>query len=435
MKSFWTWSTTTRPKGNRDGPTYSFKGIDNSTYYIFSGDPSRPYANFSGTGNTLHFGNRYVRRMMLDSLRYWVREMHVDGFRFDLASVFVRNANGSINWEDPPIFGEIRADPELGNVRLIAEPWDAAGVYQLGKKFPGTRWMQWNGRFRDDVRRFWRGDPGLVSSLMYRLYGSDDLFPDDRMYACHPYQSVNYITAHDGLTLYDLVSYNHRRNEANGHGNQDGTAENFSWNCGHEGDEKVPRRVAALRRRQAKNFCCLLFLANGTPMFLAGDEFLQTQGGNNNPYNQDNETTWLDWDRQQKNADVFRFFRLMIAFRRAHHTLCRSRFWREDIRWFGIGPDVDMSRDSHHLAYYLDGRSQQDDDLYVMINAGPSELRFEIQQGQASQWRRVVDTSRKSPDDIREPGQEAALRSQSFPVKPRSMVVLIRSRDRRMPDE
>ena len=227
--------------------------------------------------------------------------------------------------------------PILGNVRLIAEPWDAAGLYQLGTEFPGKRWFQWNGRFRDDVRRFVKGDAGLVPAIMRRLYGSDDLFPDDVMNACHPYQSVNYVNSHDGFTLYDQVSYNHRRNWANGHGNTDGHQENYSWNCGWEGDINVPASVMALRRQQAKNFCCLLMLANGTPMFSAGDEFLHTQLGNNNPYNQDNETTWLDWNRLEENRDIFRFFRLMIALRKAHPSIARSRYWREDVQWFGRG--------------------------------------------------------------------------------------------------
>jgi glycogen operon protein len=368
--------------------------------------------------------------MILDSLRYWVQEMHVDGFRFDLASAFSRNEDGSLDWSDPPIFGEIRGDPNLGNVRLIAEPWDAAGAYQLGESFPGTRWLQWNGRFRDDVRRFVRGDGGLVPSLMYCLYGSDDLFPDDRTHAYHPYQSVNYVTAHDGFTLYDLLAYRKRRNWANGHDNKDGTFENYSSNCGHEGDVEVPKEVVSLRHRQAKNFCCLLFLANGTPMFLAGDEFLQTQGGNNNPYNQDNETTWLDWDRRQRNADVFRFFRLMIAFRRAHPSLCRSRFWRDDVKWYGTDLDVDMSETSRQLAYYLDGQTEEDDDLYVMINFGSDSQTFTIPEGSPHDWRRVIDTSCKTPYDIRESGQEISIRSRKKEVKSRSIVVLVRHRRR-----
>ncbi len=413
-------------EGNHDGPTFNFKGVDNSSYYLYSGNPKEPYANYSGTGNTLNCANRYVRRMILDSLRYWATEMHVDGFRFDLASAFSRNSDGSINWSDPPLFGEIRADPDLGRVRLIAEPWDAAGAYQLGESFPGMRWMQWNGRFRDDVRCFVRGDAGMVPSLMYRLYGSDDIFPDDRMHAFHAFQSINYLNSHDGFTLYDQVSYNERHNEANGHDNTDGTVENYSWNCGHEGDRNVPKPVTALRRRQAKNSCCLLFLANGTPMFLAGDEFLHTQQGNNNPYNQDNETTWLDWDRLKQHREFFRFFQQMIAFRKAHPTLCRSRFWRESVRWYGTGREVDMSPESRHLAYYLDGTTEGDDDLYVMINADKRDLTFTIHEGQPQRWRRVIDTSRKSPYDICTPGTEAVIRSGKYVVKGRSIVVLIR---------
>ena len=413
-------------EGNHSGPTYSFKGID-SSYYLYSGHPQEPFANYSGTGNTLNCANRYVRRMILDSLRYWVREMHVDGFRFDLASAFARNADGSIDLTDPPIFGEIRADPELGNVRLIAEPWDAAGAYQLGESFPGTRWFQWNGRFRDDVRRFVRGDPGMVPALMFRLYGSDDLFPDDQMHAYHPYQSVNYVSSHDGFTLYDQAAYTKRRNWAHGHHTPAGATDNHSSNCGYEGDDNVPAKVMALRTRQAKNFCCLLFLSNGTPMFLAGDEFLQTQGGNNNPYNQDNETTWLDWSRLRSHHGVFRFFSMMIAFRRAHPTLCRSRFWREDITWYGAERAVDMSPTSRQLAYHLRGDRLNDNDLYVMINGGVEEKAFTIHAGNASQWRRVIDTSRKSPHDIREPGQEAAIRSPQYRVRARSVVVLLRA--------
>jgi glycogen operon protein len=294
--------------------------------------------------------------------------MHIDGFRFDLASVFSRNADGSLNWGHAPIFSEIAADPELGQLRLIAEPWDT-GAYQLGRGFPGVSWLQWNGRFRDDIRRFVKSDPGMVPELMRRIYGSDDLFPDTRADAYHAYQSLNYITSHDGFTLYDLVSYNQKRNWANGHQNQDGMDDNYSWNCGHEGDEAVPSAVLALRRKQVKNFCCLLFLSNGTPMFRAGDEFLNTQFGNNNPYNQDNETGWLDWSQLQTNGDIFRFFKNMIAFRKAHPTLSRSRFWREDVAWYGVGPGVDLSYDSHSLAFCLHGISQDDDDIYAMINA------------------------------------------------------------------
>jgi isoamylase len=410
-------------EGDHRGPIYSFKGLDATGYYMLSSDPTSPYSNFSGTGNTLNFGEGHVRMMVMESLRHWKQEMHIDGFRFDLASVFSRNADGSLNWRDAPIFSEIGADPELGKLRLIAEPWDV-GAYQLGRGFPGVTWLQWNGRFRDDTRRFIKGDAGMVSDLMRRIYGSDDLFPDNRDDAYHAYQSVNYVTSHDGFTLYDLVSFDQKHNWRNGHDNQDGTNDNYSWNCGHEGVDAVPPAVLALRRKQVKNFCCLLFLSNGTPMFRAGDEFLNTQFGNNNPYNQDNEIGWLDWDQAQANRDIFRFFQKMIAFRKAHPSLCRSRFWREDVAWYGTGPSADLSPDSRTLAFCLHGASQRDDDLYVMINAYWEALEFNLQEGAAHEWQRIVDTALPSPDDFSDPG--ATLQSAGYQVAPRSIVVLLR---------
>ena len=338
-------------EGNEKGPTYNFRGIDNSTYYLLDAD-RRHYRNDTYTGNTLNCANRYVRKMIIDSLNFWAQETHVDGFRFDLASIFTRNEDGSINVDDPPVIAEVSAAPDLGRIRLIAEAWDP-GSYQLGRTFPGISWLQWNGKFRDDMRAFAKSDPGMISQLMTRLYGSSDLFPDDIMNAYHPYQSVNFITSHDGFCLYDLVAYNQKHNEANGHNNCDGTDYNLSWNCGWEGDENVPAEVLTLRKRQVKNFCCLLFLANGTPMFRAGDEFMNTQRGNNNPYNQDNDVTWLDWDLLVKNRDVFRFFRNMIAFRKSHPSIARSRFWREDVRWYGVGEASDTSYDSRTLAFCL----------------------------------------------------------------------------------
>ena len=363
--------------------------------------------------------------MVMDSLRYWKREMHIDGFRFDLASVFSRNGDGSLNWGHAPIFAEIAGDPELGQLRLIAEPWDT-GAYQLGRGFPGLTWLQWNGRFRDDIRRFVKSDAGMVPDLMRRIYGSDDLFPDNRADAYHAYQSVNYVTSHDGFTLYDLVAYDQKRNWANGHNNQDGMDANYSWNCGWEGDDGAPGEVLALRRKQVKNFCCLLMLSNGVPMFRAGDEFLNTQFGNNNPYNQDNTTGWLDWSQLRANQDIFRFFKGMIALRKAHPTLGRSRFWREDVAWYGIGGRVDFSYDSRSLAFCLHGASQNDDDIYVMINAYWEELEFHIQEGTAPEWTRIVDTALPSPDDFSERGEP--LKAASYRVAPRSVVVLLRKR-------
>ena len=307
---------------------------------------------------------------------------------------------------------------------MIAEPWDAAGVYQLGRRFPGTQWMQWNGDYRDALQHFAKSDPGMVPELMTRIYGSSDLFPDDRFHALQPYQSVNYVTSHDGFSLYDLVSFNERRNHANGHDNADGHHD-ASWNCGHEGDEEVPEDVMLLRRRQVKNFFALLMLSNGTPMFRMGDEFLHSQGGNNNPYNQDNEISWLDWDRLEQNPDIFRFFKLMVQFRRSHPSLGRSRFWRDDVHWYGAEHAPDLSWASRSLAFALNGESQGDVDLYVMINAWWKPLEFGIHKGSPKEWLRVVDTSLASPEDVSEPGSEVRLASPFYSVGPRSVVVLI----------
>ena len=288
----------------------------------------------------------------------------------------------------------------MSRIRLIAEAWDPVS-YQLGRTFPGVSWLQWNGTYRDDVRSFVKGDPGMVAQLMTRIYGSSDLFPDDVMNAYHAYQSVNFVTCHDGFCLYDLVAYDQKHNQANGENNGDGAEHNLSWNCGWEGDANVPAAVMALRRQQIKNFCCLLFMSNGTPMFRAGDEFMNTQQGNNNPaYNQDNETTWLNWRLLTQNRDVFRFFKNMIAFRKAHPSIARSRFWREDVHWYGVGDTPDLSFNSHTLAYSLHGASQNDSDLDVMINAYREDSTFAVQEGEAKEWLRIVDTSLPSPSDI-----------------------------------
>ncbi|MDF0665327.1 MAG: isoamylase [Nitrospira sp.] len=406
------------------GPTYSFRGIDNSTYYVLRSD-GRTYRDETGTGNMLRTAHPAVRKLILDSMRFWAKEMHIDGFRFDLASILTRNNDGSLNLEDPAAISEITADPDFEHIRLIAEAWDMSS-YQLGRSFPGMSWLQWNGQFRDDMRSFVKSDSRTVPAVMRRLYGSDDLFPDDLLDAYHPYQSINYVTSHDGFCLYDLVSYNQKHNEANGHQNRDGTDNNVSWNCGWEGDLDVPPEVMALRMRQIKNFCCLLMLANGTPMFTAGDEFMQTQQGNNNPYNQDNQTTWLNWDLLEKHQDMFRFWKRMIAFRKAHPSLSRSRFWRDDIRWYGTGTTPDLSEHSHSLAWCLHGASQGDRDIYCMANAYWEPLSFTIQEGQNGDWRRAIDTSFATPNDIMEPNTEPLLPTLRYTVTPRSIVVLLR---------
>ncbi len=407
-----------------DGPTYSYRGICNSSYYLLD-ESMTHYRNDTGTGNVLRSAHPIVRRMIIDSLRFWVREMHIDGFRFDLASIFSRNSDGSINLQDPPIISEITSDEGFGAIRHIAEAWDPAS-YELGRNFPGKSWSQWNGRFRRDVRAFVKGDPDKVGDLMSRIYGSSDLFPDDLDSAYHPYQTINYVTSHDGFCLYDLVAYNAKHNLANGQNNNDGTDNNLSWNCGWEGDHEVPTEVVQLRKQQIKNFFTILMLSNGTPMFRAGDEFMNTQGGNNNPWNQNNETTWLDWDRLEKNKDIFRFFKGMIAFRKAHPSLARSRFWRDDVSWYGVDGQVDLSYSSHSRAFCLHGGSQHDRDIYVMINAYWEDRNFRIQEGDVRDWIRIADTSTPSPLDLLEIGSEENLASLDYKVKARSVVVLLR---------
>ncbi len=407
---------------DQQGPTYSYRGIDNASYYLLAPDRRR-YLNDTGCGNTLRCANVVVRSLVLNSLEYWTDEMHVDGFRFDLASIFTRNADGSINNDDPAIISEISRFAHARDISLAAEAWDI-GTYQLGRSFPGLTWHQWNGQYRDDLRSFVKSDPGQVPALMRRLYGSDDFFPNTLIDACRPYQTVNFVDCHDGFNLYDLVAYNRKHNWANGHDNTDGADNNLSWNCGWEGDDHVPGEVLALRRQQIRNFCALLMLSNGTPLFVAGDEFLHTQHGNNNPYNQDNETTWLDWALLDRNRDIFRFFKTMIAFRKAHPSIHRTTFWREDIHWYGLNGMVDFSDEARTLAYCLHGASQHDNDLYVMINAHWLDLDFEIQEGDG--WRRVIDTSLPSPCDIMDAGHEEPIETSRYRVRARSVVVLIK---------
>ncbi len=408
-------------EGGLAGPTYNLRGIDNDSYYIVGPDGS--YANDSGCGNTTQSADLAMRVLTLTSLEYWAKQMGVDGFRFDLASVLTRDGNGVVT-PDAAVIAEIGLFALRNDIRLVAEPWDL-GAYELGRSFPGIMWRQWNGRFRDDVRGFVKGDDGLVPSLMRRVYASDDLFPDGPGDMYHPYQSVNFVTAHDGFSMYDLVSYNDRHNGANGHAGTDGSSDNRSWNCGWEGDAGVPAEVQALRTRQIKNFMALLMLSNGVPMFVAGDEFGNTQGGNNNPYNQDNETTWLDWDRLVSNAELFDFAKGMIALRKSRAAIARSRFWREDVRWFGTSGEPDLAPWSRSLAWWLSGRRFDEGDLYVMVNAYHEPLTFSVQM--PGPWRRIVDTSAARgqhvvPDAVAtDPGDHT--RSQIV-VEPHSIVVV-----------
>ena len=411
-------------EGGVGGPTYSYRGADNKSYYIVR-QGTGEYSNDTGCGHTMNCAHPIVRALILSSLNHWAQNMHVDGFRFDLASIFTRTLDGTINMQDPALIGEISLLGYLRDVRVVAEAWDI-GSYLLGRSFPGLMWRQWNGKFRDDIRSFVKGDAGMVGALMRRLYGSDDLFPDGPVEVYRPYQSINFITAHDGFCLYDLVAYNEKHNEANGHNNTDGTNDNLSWNCGWEGDSRVSSEVMALRRQQVKNFFCLLMLANGTPMFCAGDEFMNTQKGNNNPYNQDNEVTWLDWDFLEHNREMLRFFKGMIAFRKAHPSIGRGRYWRDDVQWYGTTGEVDLSPDSRSLAYFLRGSKLRDKDLYVMINAHWEDLTFTIQEGRPEEWRRIVDTSLASPEDIARTEEGYPISGVQHVVKARSIVVLLR---------
>ncbi len=413
----------TTEKGN-EGPTFSYKGIDNHTYYLLTPD-NNEYRNDAGTGNVLRSANKYTRKMILDSLRFWAAEMHVDGFRFDLAATLTRGEDGKPNLIDPPVIASITSDPVLANVRLIGEVWDV-NTYQLGQSFPGLSWMQWNGKYRDDVRHFVKSDNDMIGALIQRLYGSDDLFADNLLQRYKPYQSVNFITAHDGFCLYDLVSYSNKHNEANGENNRDGTNDNISWNSGWEGDENLPASVLSLRKRQIKNFISILMLSNGTPMFVMGDEFMNTQFGNNNPYNQDNITTWLDWGQQSKNADMFEFFKGIIQLRKDNPHIAPGVYWKEQVQWYGPNGNADLSFDSHTIAYCIKALTPEQKDIYVLINAYWENISFNIQEGQAGDWLRLVDTNLGSPADVLSYANGVSIGSDNYLVNARSLVVLQR---------
>ncbi len=413
-------------EGEEDGPTVSFRGLDNATYYLMDRKTGR-YLDFSACGNTLNCNHPVVRTLILACLRYWVTEMHVDGFRFDLASILGRDSDGRA-LESPPLLEIIAADPALAHTKLIAEAWDAAGLYQVGS-FPNFgRWAEWNGRFRDEVRRFVRGDAGSVPALATRLAGSADLYQHDGR---APFHSVNFVTSHDGFTLADLVAYNERHNEANGENGEDGQADDLSWNCGEEGPTTWPE-VRALRLRQRKNFAAILLLSQGVPMILAGDELGRSQGGNNNAYSQDNEISWLDWDRKTEDQELFRFFCRLIRFRKAHPGLRRRSFSEEPsgrpwVTWHGLARgQPDWSPEARSLGMHLLSTGQ-DDDIFVMLSARDEACRVELPElPGGGRWRRAFDTFLAPPGDAAELGQEESLGDQaSYPVGPRSVVVLV----------
>lgn len=388
-------------EGGESGPTFCFKGFDNSIYYI-AGEGASSYANFSGTGNTLNANHPIVRRMIVDSLRYWVQEMHVDGFRFDLASILSRGRDG-LPIPNPPVLWDIESDPVLAGTKLIAEAWDAAGLYQVGTFF-GDSWKEWNGRFRDDVRDFLRGAPCSVKRFADRLIGSPEIYSHKRREA---EQSVNFVTCHDGFTLNDLCSYERKHNEANGEDNKDGGDDNRSWNCGVEGPSDDPT-IERLRTRQAKNFLTVTMLSLGVPMILMGDEARRTQGGNNNAYCHDSEATWFDWSLPEKHADLVRFVSLLNERRLLRNAdVERQRVSLEDLlrearfAWHGVKlGEPDWGDSSHSIALYVELRREQLT-LYVAFNAFHEALDFQLpRQAGAAAWRRWIDTALESPLDI-----------------------------------
>ena len=423
-------------EGNEQGPTFSFRGLDNSIYYILN-ENKRYYQNYSGCGNTVNCNHPVVRTFIMDCLRYWVTEMHVDGFRFDLGSILGRDQNGRI-MENPPTLEQIAEDPVLNSTKIIAEAWDAGGAYQVGW-FPGGRWAEWNDMYRDNVRKYWRGDPKETRYLATRIAGSSDLYLRDGR---KPFHSINFITSHDGFTMKDLVSYNHKHNEDNGENSWDGSDNNLSYNYGTEGPTRDPV-VKILRERQIKNFIATLMVSLGTPMLLGGDEFGRTQKGNNNAYCQDNEISWFDWSLLEKNAELYRFAKEMIAFRLSHPGFMRPEFYTgrggaykaiPDISWFdekGIVPDWDDV--GYYLALRLLGSKadtladKDDNDFYIMFNSDIDIQSFVLAEPpHKKHWYRVVDTGLPSPNEILSSGNEEPLASQrSYPVKARSIVILI----------
>jgi len=421
-------------EGDEIGPTISFRGIDNSIYYILD-DDKRLYQNFSGCGNTFNCNHPLVRNFILDNLRYWVIDMKVDGFRFDLASIMGRDQKGDI-MSNPPLIETIGEDPILRNTKIIAEAWDAAGAYQVGK-FPG-RWAEWNGKYRDDVRKFWRGDEDSVGNFATRISGSSDLYEKSGK---GPLESINFITCHDGFTLNDLVSYEHKHNLNNGEDNLDGETNNLSSNWGTEGPD-TNESIAEIRLRIIKNFIATLFLSQGIPMLLAGDEFRRTQNGNNNAYCQDNEIGWVDWNLTEINKNIHRFTREMIRFRKEHPILRKEGFFtgaaapgkkNPDLTWHGCTiNEPEWGPDSHSIAMLINGEYAEnagagtEADLYIIFNASRTSRDYSLPEPPSGRrWRVAVDTSNAPPIDIFTAGKEPHVHGTRYFVNELSTVVLI----------
>jgi glycogen operon protein len=414
-------------EGDETGPTLSYRGIDNPSYYLLErgGDG---YANFSGCGNTLNANHPIVRRMIIDSLRYWVQEMHVDGFRFDLASILTRDSSGR-PLPNPPVLWDIESDPVLAGTKLFAEAWDAAGLYQVGT-FVGDAWKEWNGRFRDDVRDFFRSQPGAVRRFADRLLGSPEIYGHEGR---EVEQSVNFVTCHDGFTMNDLVSYNDKHNEANGEGNLDGAEDNRSWNCGVEGSTDDPI-VERLRVRQIKNFFATTLMSLGLPMFVMGDEVRRTQRGNNNAYCQDNEVSWFDWERVERHSELFRFVSLLCQERvrrdvahEEHRTCLTEMLAGAEKAWHGVRlGQPDWSDLSRSIAF--SGESLRDGiRFYLAFNAFWEPLTFELPPAPCSPWRRWIDTGLASPEDIVPWSEAPDVVDGHYPVAGHSVAMLYTS--------
>ncbi|MCE7068576.1 glycogen debranching protein GlgX [Dyadobacter sp. CY326] len=420
-------------EGDHRGHTISFRGIDNKTYYMLT--PEGYYFNFSGTGNTLNCNNPVVRNMVLDCLRYWAADYHIDGFRFDLAAILGRDQNGA-PLSNPPLLESLAYDPILAKCKLVAEAWDAGGLYQVGS-FPAYgRWAEWNGKYRDSIRKFLKGDEGLVGEIAQCIQGWPDLY-----YYRGPTASINFIACHDGFTLYDLFAYNEKHNEANGENNNDGGNDNHSWNCGVEG-ETDDAFVNQLRHKQIKNALSILMVSQGVPMILSGDEVGVTKNGNNNTYCHDNELNWLDWSLMEKNADIFYFAQRITRFRRAHPVLrSRTHFHHRDYVGSGFADitfhgtqawQPDFSSSSRCIAFMLDGAHAksgtiQDDSIYIAMNSHYDALYYELPplpNGQS--WHLAVNTDMPSGEDIYDIGKEPKLEDQGrFLVGGRATVILV----------
>jgi glycogen operon protein len=416
-------------EGGNGGPVIHFRGMANDIFYHLDATDRTRYLDFTGCGNTLNCNHPLVTAFIVHCLEYWVETLGVDGFRFDLASVFARGDHG-IPLGNPPLPWAIETSRILSRVPVIAEAWDAAGMYHVGA-FPGMAWSEWNGRYRDTIRRFVRGDPGVIGEVASRLAGSADLYADDGRRPCN---SVNFITCHDGFTLHDLVSYNGKHNEANGEDSRDGSNDNLSWNCGIEGETDDPG-VTALRRRQAKNLLAILMLSRGVPMLLAGDEVMRSQKGNNNAYCQDNELGWFDWRRTERDADMLRYTRELVALRRRHPSLTVNRYYSgepppgrdiPDVMWHGVRLGEPQWHDSQAraLAMTIAGIHPDEADLHAVFNMSDEVLDAPLPVMAGRRWHVALDTALVSPQDVTPPDEQRATGEVRYVVQPRSVVVL-----------